>query len=256
MIDKKFLLIVEGSVTEPTIFQSLFEKYGFAVNIGPKMNLDDFHEYDYIADSSEICIIQGPRNRISELLKLYDKDKVDLQRIFKKFGSICSGIFLIYDVDHTSNDDLEKLSNLLQDEAEGMLLVSFPCIEIMAEINRDEEINCTHLTEYKHDLNKRFDLNYHQSAKKYIIENFERLAIDVIDKNVKDFNNTNIMEHPKCVIELINKYNIRKSKEEGERVIYRYFTTVVYVALAYILGLTKEIDNADTVKNYFKKFIK
>ena len=256
MINKKFLLIVEGKVTEPSIFKTIFERYGFKVNIGPQMPLTDFNKEEYILDNSEVNILQGPKNRISELLRYYKLDSTDLQKIFKECSEVCSGIFIIYDVDHTSNDDLEELSKLFQDEMEGLLLVSSPCIEVLADVKRTAELKCNHLSEYKSSLNTQFDLSHHVSAKKYIENNFEKLAVDIIDKNVKELGSSNIMEHPQLVIDYINKNNIRINEKEKCYVIYRYFTTVIYVAVAYILGLTKEIDNAEIVKNYFKQYIK
>lgn len=256
MINKKFLLIVEGIDTEPSIFQKIFERYGFTVNVGPQMPLNGFNKAKYISDTAEINIVQGPRNRIGELLSKYKSDSTDLQKIFKECSEICSGIFIIYDVDHTSNEDLEELSKLFQDEMEGMLLVSSPCIEVLADIKRTEELKCNRLREYKSQLNIQFSLSHHMSVKNYIIENFEKLAIDVIDKNVEELGSLNIMEHPQLIIDFINANNIRINEKENIYVLYRYFTTVIYVAVAYILGLTKEIDNTEIVKNYFKQYIK
>ena len=42
-----------------------------------------------------------------------------------------------------------------------------------------------------------------------------------------------------------------KDKEQSY-VIYRYFSTVVYVAIAYTNGLTREIDNYENVYSFFK----
>ena len=58
------------------------------------------------------------------------------------------------------------------------------------------------------------------------------------------------MNHPSEIIDYINRFNIRDN--EKHYVVYRYFSTVVYCVLAYVLGLTIEIDNYDIVKNYLK----
>ena len=39
--------------------------------------------------------------------------------------------------------------------------------------------------------------------------------------------------------------------DDLQPVLYRYFTTTLYVCIAYILGLTKEIDNSEIVANFF-----
>ncbi len=38
-----------------------------------------------------------------------------------------------------------------------------------------------------------------------------------------------------------------ENREEESYVVYRYFTTIIYVAIAYIKGLTREINNYKTV---------
>ena len=66
------------------------------------------------------------------------------------------------------------------------------------------------------------------------------------------------MEHPRLVVDKINKMNDRINyKNEKGKIItecfYRYFTTVIYVFIAYINGLTIQIDNYDIVYNFFKE---
>lgn len=64
--------------------------------------------------------------------------------------------------------------------------------------------------------------------------------------NRYEFDELNILEHPGLVIEKINKENFRSE----DQVIYRYFTTVLYVALAYICGKTKQIENYLEVREF------
>ena len=73
-----------------------------------------------------------------------------------------------------------------------------------------------------------------------------------LKQNYIDFNEPNIMEHPSLVIKKINQENIR----EDNYVYYRYFTTVIYVCIAYALGLTKQIENYNEVYSFFKSYIK
>ena len=49
----------------------------------------------------------------------------------------------------------------------------------------------------------------------------------------------------------INRMNVRN--EDGSA-LYRYFTTVVYVAIAYMKGLTSRIDNYKDVRNFFESY--
>jgi len=62
------------------------------------------------------------------------------------------------------------------------------------------------------------------------------------------------MEHPQFVLKKINELNEREDiSSDCHPVYYRYFTTVIYVCVAYIKGLTKEIDNVDLIKEFFLK---
>ena len=61
------------------------------------------------------------------------------------------------------------------------------------------------------------------------------------------------MEHPRLIIDKINELNERVNLQDKESsyVIYRYFSTVIYMAIASALSLTKEVDNFDIVKSFF-----
>ena len=60
------------------------------------------------------------------------------------------------------------------------------------------------------------------------------------------------MEHPEFVLQQINLLNERTyTNQDLQPVLYRYFTTTLYVCIAYILGLTKEVDNSKIVEDFF-----
>ncbi len=62
------------------------------------------------------------------------------------------------------------------------------------------------------------------------------------------------MEHPQLIINMINKLNIRKlNKDNQVHFYYRYFSTVIYVCVAFILGLTKEEENVEILKKFLKE---
>ena len=52
------------------------------------------------------------------------------------------------------------------------------------------------------------------------------------------------------LLETADKTNTFINKDL-QPVLYRYFTTTLYVCIAYILGLTKEIDNSEIVEEFF-----
>lgn len=260
-MNKNFLLIVEGDKPEKNIFSRIFEKYGFNVIQQNKITIpngDDIFEFDrtkFVGDKSNIVIINGPKNRLSEFINLFDGTINSLDNIILDPFSLFAGVFLIYDVDHTSKEKLEKMFEKFQNETDnGLLLVSSPCIEILGDTDRKEEIKVNHLKEYKKERNKWVSNQKLPSYQEYLINNFEKLALYYLDKNTIDSSNSNVMEHPSFVIKMINQYNERKYIDnDNQPVVYRYFTTVVYVCIAYINGLTKEIDNVEIVRQFFER---
>ena len=254
-MNKNILLIVEGSVDEQNIFGDVFSSYGFNTIISDeKMNIDGFGQFEkfqYKLNKNNVVIIQGPRNRIHDFLKLYNENEMSIEKAFSYSYAFFSGIFLIFDVDHNDCDDIEEMFRRFSDESTGMLLLSSPCIEVLADYNRTrEEMKCRHLKEYKADIK----CHYKGRTNKYIVQNFNELILFFLKKNYEEFGESNVMEHPGLIIKQINSLNDRVNCEDKELsyVIYRYFSTVVYVAIAYANGLTKEIDNFDIVKDFLE----
>ncbi|MBE6130098.1 MAG: hypothetical protein E7183_00025 [Erysipelotrichaceae bacterium] len=251
---KNYLLIVEGEVTESTIFEYIFNKLGYSVNkIEGRLTLsNDFKDLtvkSLIEDKDSVTIIQGPKNRINELIKLFENEQYDIKRIFTNLNINFAAVFWIYDVDHTSCENLSKMFNRYNNENDGLLLVSSPCIEILSRPEYNDVLEVEHLKQFKSATNVYIDNLYHTNAKDYIKENFFKLSIEYLDRNYLEFKELNIMEHPGLIINKINNLNERTDTW----VKYRYYTTVVYVVVAYILGLTKEIENYELVRKFFNE---
>lgn len=244
-----YLLIVEGAVAEPNLFSQVFQRYGFNVIKSERMQSFESFDCSNLSDSkNNIVIAQAPRNRLGDLLRS-DSASFDFDKAFKKrFNSV----FLIFDVDHTDNKDLSEMIKIHGDETDsGLLLVSSPCIEIMSEPGRTETLETEHLASYKKERNKYYsdEMKLGYGAIQYIANNFENLALQFLLQNYREFNEPNVMEHPRLVVDMINKKNDRTSTV----VVYRYFTTVLYVLIANIFGLTKQIDNVEIVESFLLK---
>ena len=157
---KNFLIITEGVKTEPNILEAVLRKYGFnIIKQNPiKINEDvlpfDLDVTQLNDDKDSVYIAQGPKNRISEFLALVNNQFEDIERYFSQLTKQFAGIFLMYDVDHTSKEDLEQMFLKYQDETSGLLILSSPCIEILSEPHRTSEIKVEHLTEYKTERKK------------------------------------------------------------------------------------------------------
>ncbi len=126
---------------------------------------------------------------------------------------------------------------------------------MLGEYDHARELRYNHLKEYKSDLNKYHKEKTNESAEEYIVNNFESLCLYYLDKNKNDFDENNIMEHPSLIVSKINELNERinypKNSGKDSYVIYRYLTTVVYVFIAYVNRLTREIDNYKIVRRFF-----
>ena len=252
-----YLLIVEGKKTEPNIFEKVLVKYVFnVIKSETPITVDDefhFEKTEIKKNEKNVVIIQGPRNRIHDFLILYNEHSDSLERVFSNAMTTVKGIFLMYDVDHNDNKDVEEMFNRFPDESSGLLLLSSPCIEVLGEYDYNRSLFYNNLKEYKSDLNIHYNKEY-GNAENYIVENFEKLCIHFLDYNYKTYNAPNIMEHPQLIISKINEDNKRvnypKDSPLKSYVIYNYLTTVVYVFLAYINGLTREIDNYEIVRNF------
>lgn len=257
-MSKNFLLIVEGAVTEKSILESVLKECNAIVvscdQIDLQADIEDLFAGIYdTSNDDKIYIIQGHRNRIRDWLKSMKTSEEDFEHFFSEIEGQFAGVFIIFDVDHTSKEDLEEMYNKYNDEtSNGLLLLSSPCIEVLADTKRTEPFEGMHLSKYKALLNTEFSNAGLGSAEKYIIDNFNELALFYLDKNTNESGLQNVMLHPQFVLTKINELNEREyESREVQPVIYRYFTTVLYVCIAYINGLVKEFENVQIVKNFF-----
>lgn len=256
---KNFLIITEGVSTEPTILEAILTKYGFNVIRQEPIKINkEAQQFDLditaLLDNKKdnVYIAQGPKNRIRDFLNLINKQTEDVERYFSQLSDNFAGIFLVYDVDHTPKEDLENMFFKFQDETTGLLILSSPCIEILSEPDRAKELCVNHLKEYKKERKAWVQSKTSDSIEHYMIHNFEELILSFLHKNCQESGSNNVMEHPDYVLQQINLLNDRTYiNDDLQPVVFRYFTTTLYVCIAYILGLTKEIDNSEIVAEFF-----
>lgn len=258
-IMSNILLLTEGSVDEQDIFSEAFSRYGInSIPIKKRiidLDIGQFCESEISTDKLNVFIIQGPRNRIHDFLKFLEDPNISIEKIFGYQYAFFQKIFLVYDVDHNDYKDVEQMHKLFSDESQGLLLLSSPCIEVLADFNKCRGTTKYHrLSEYKSEINNF----YHGRTKEFIINNFNEIMLYFLKKNYDDFKEPNIMEHPNLIVNKINNLNERVNfkNKELSYVNYRYFSTVVYVALASALSLTKEVNNYEIVKSFFESHLK
>lgn len=255
-----YLVVVEGEKTEKSILKIILERYGFNfISCNEKLDVQEigrFTKIDFANKKDNIVVIQGPKTRIHDFLLYFRKNpNIDTEHIFNFKTCFFKGIFIVYDVDHNDEEDIEEMFSIFDDEFNnGLLLLSSPCIEVIGD--EDFEIKrgrWKHVTEYKHELNKYCYDHFNHGIEEHIKNNFSKEMLRLLSKNHKEFKNNNVMEHPQEIIEFINKNNIRHNEKNNTYVLYKYFSSVFYVILAFIAGKTREIDNFEEVKKYYEE---
>lgn len=253
----RYLIITEDTNTEIDIFEEVLKNYGFKVLTKKERinseSLSNFTQTIYEDKTIDIVIAAGPRSRIHSLVRDFDSNTESIERAFGFFAETFSGIFLIYDVDHNDDDDIKEAFSKFNEPSKGLLLLSSPCIEVLGDYDRNrKELYCKHLKEYKSDLNKHHDKVNKCSCAKYIADHFNELALYYLDKNTNEYKKKNVVLHPEIIIDYIAKYNERHNDLDKEKcyVKYHYFSTVVYVLIAYIKNLVAQIDNYILVKTF------
>ena len=82
---KKYLAIVEGEKMETDILEYVLQKYDFNVEVSQEKlsnESKDFKQTFICDDYDDFYIIQGPRNRIKEVLKLVEESDGLIERYF------------------------------------------------------------------------------------------------------------------------------------------------------------------------------
>ncbi|HPK58909.1 MAG TPA: hypothetical protein PLF33_05840 [Bacilli bacterium] len=255
-----YLLIVEGEVGEYNILHDNLVKHGYYVNKFERKfwlndDLPDFNITEYQKDKRIVTIVQGPQTRICNLISDYDKNcNVPLEFISAKALDlpIFAGIYFIYDVDFNDNASFQNFYSIFNNPQDGLLLVSNPCIEVLADKVKTPNAY-TKITQYKEVVWKQLRKG-RGNLVKYIAEHFNELIIETIKQNSLEFNENNVSEHP----DLLLKKNIETNKtilnDEGQlQLLIRCFSTVIYVFIADIENITKDFDNTQKLIAFFEK---
>lgn len=255
------LVIVEGRKSEQSILSYVLPKYGFnPITVEKKLCEDiDFTYYNYTDDKDNIFVVEGPKNRIKDVVKDLKETEDDFFRNFVSPKMKFAGIFLIYDVDHNSNDEIATAFKKFNDESTGLLLLNSPCIEVLGD-TQNEEFECKLLTEYKKHLSRLHSKNK-ISTLEYIKMNFTDIMIKYLKKNYEDFSNENeeweagmVTTHPEYLIKLNEKKNVRTGNNKDDfYCLIRYYSTVIYVILAFAKGFSGKLNSYELLLNYLNK---
>ena len=259
-MSKKYLAIVEGEDMEPEILEyALSTYYGFNVlradnrlsslPLGFKKTLI----YD---GNDEFYIVQGRRNRIKELLKeTLEETHSSIERAFSNENF--AGIFLVYDVDHNSNEEIEEARGRFNNISDGLLTLSVPCVECVLEKDFKPYVSSSYKG-YKTAKNEWCTEQAGVSSKEFIKYEFNRLMIENLLRNKKVFAKESLPEpndvslHGEYSLDLNARYNIRTGRSEKDyRVEISYYASVLYLILLHVKGHARYSDSFDSLLAFF-----
>lgn len=153
---RNFLIIVEGSKTEPSIFEYVLLQYDLEVVVShkPLSFNSDFKKIQFSNEKENVFVIQGPKNRLKDLIFSKSKDNVEINsesinRLFFEPNVYFAGIFIVYDSDHNSIEEIEAAYKKFSNMSDGLLILSVPCIESIAEYDFNRKYESNSFIKYK-----------------------------------------------------------------------------------------------------------
>lgn len=228
--------------------------YGFQVNDNL---IKDYRLYDYSNKFSVKClenldkqfiILQGNKSRIKDLVDDINNESNEINRLL--IGENFVSIFLIFDIDHNTKEQIEYAFSRFNDSSTGLLILSSPCFEVIAPYSNDLPYESNSFKNFKSLKSTYYSNNYHISTKDYIKYNFNELLIYHLKNNRDKYNIEAFQEvddltyHPEYIVLLSNKYNIREGSDElSYKVNYTYFSSILYVVLLYLFDFARYTDS-------------
>lgn len=251
MMVGNFLFVVEGEDAEHKIIENIFLKLNYQTH--SVKTKDELTTRVLESNGSNIFIIQGPKNRIHNILTQHTKiDSFPVHFNIDKYINKC---FIIYGADYNEYNVLTRFFDKFNDENEGILLISNPCIEVLADTVFDTHTG--EATKYKLKLREQLLKSNPQSLQNksvldYINDNIGELLLNQMKRNQSLFNEPNINLHPQLAINSIS--NNLPDYEKGQHK-FEILLTVLYVSIGHIFDLLRPFDNYQMVYGFIEKWL-
>ncbi len=240
------LIIVEGDKFEISIINNLFEKLGYIVETEKRhgsFNVSTFKLYD-----KYIFLIPGPKPQVSSVIKEFDSTTEDLKNYFGLTNIDIGLIFIVYDVDDANNTNVINFYKKYNNSQEGLLILSNPCLEVIADDTFNEYSGVPRL--YKEivrnqiKIRKKLKSFSENDLIQYINENIFSLLKLHLNRNIRKYGSKNVLEHiDECQKDILQNIISQNSYY------YKKIFTTIYVIIAEIFGITKQIENSDLLNN-------
>ena len=205
------LIIVEGAHYEFELLKQIFKNILHYHYIEKSRNKENFKDYDEFVmkgnENSRIIVINAKNSNLSSI----KKDKNYLDDIYKKLYSLYGidikniPVYFIWDRDYHSNpkgstkDLLGILGNSMENkngEMNGLLLLSYPCIEAYVISNFDQSIFFLQESDLKSYIkNKDYqikNINQYTLLKAVVTMHKVLLKCGIDEYNLDDFTETSL----------------------------------------------------------------
>ena len=200
------LIIVEGASYEFNLLKQIFKNVLHYNYIEKSRNQYKFKKYDEFVmkgnENSKVIVINAKNSNLSSIKK--DKDYLNdiYKNLYLEYGIDIKNInvYFIWDRDNQSNpervtrDLLGRLGNSIENkngEMNGLLLLSYPCVEAFVISNFDKNINNLQLANLKmYVKNKDYSIskiNKHTLLKATIMMNKLLLKLGIEQYDLDNF---------------------------------------------------------------------
>jgi len=235
----RILLVVEGEKTEVDVFKELFTILGFSVVQEPKRG--NFSRYTISTADKLVYLIPGPKQQVLEIMKEFDSASMDLSLFFNIPEPIALN-YIVYDADDTIFADFSSLIENFKSSQDGLILLSNPCFEVLADNVYDTHHKAPkyYKKKVRQQLISTGSINPGTTLLQYMVNNIIGLLIEQVRRNEVFFNSSDIYNHA------IDSYNLISSNVIDRTLnIYTYSNlfSVIFVILGDIFEVSKYENN-------------
>ena len=238
------LVVSEGKNPELLILEHVFKALGFRFEACEKDTdfSNAFRQYfdtTYVIGQNEddvVYFVHLKNPRAEKLLKdLKGENNKSLPELISNQAHFFKATFLLHDVDHYYVDSLQDIGKICYAPEVGQLVLSIPCIEAINDTMDEHEGSYALPSAYQNEVSASIK----EEPSKYFMEHTKELLLYHLNKNAKRFDDNLFIVHQDELSNSLDEfYHI---DEEADKLVYSYFTSLVYI----VLGVVKDLHIQD-----------
>jgi hypothetical protein len=199
-------------------------------------------------DSIYFIVLKDPSLRkIIHFLR--GKYNISIAELVSEKPHFFQGTFFLHDVDHYSCRSLKKLSDLLNTQENGFLLLSSPCVESVADFRPMAATSFDKPTQYRGVVRN--------SCRMDVIDYFRRQRLACLEKDLRRncafSRSDDFLTHGSFLAN--NVSSIRKRHKKSPRLCFSFFASQIYILLGFIYGIQYDENNCEKLSSLMLKSI-